>query len=61
MPHTNWMLYANQKLFLIPVFQMMMTIWKLLDMIYSDQITHLILSEAVFVFIIEALCPFLGI
>ena len=38
MPHTNWMLHANQKLILIPVFQMMMAIWKLVryDLFRSD-------------------------
>ena len=57
LPLTNWMLYAYQKLILTPVFQMMMTIWKFLVMIYSEQTTHLILNEAVFVFIIETLFP----
>ena len=40
-----------------PVFQTMMTIWKLLVMIYSEQTTRLILNEAVFVFIVETLFP----
>ena len=57
LPLTNWMLYAYQKLILTLVFQMMMTIWKFLVMIYSEQTTHLILNEAVFVFIIETLFP----
>ena len=42
---------------LTPVFQMMMTIWKFLVIIYSGQTTHLILNEAVFVFIIETFFP----
>ena len=47
----------DQKPILTPAFQMMMTIWKFLVMIYSEQTTHLILKEAVFVFIIETLFP----
>ena len=54
---TSWMLYVYQKPILAPVFQMMMTIWKFLVIIYSEQTTHLILNEAVFVFIIETLFP----
>ena len=42
--------YCN--LNLTPVFRMTMTIWKPLVMIYSEQNTHLILNEPVFVFII---------
>ena len=57
LPHTNWMLYVYQKPILTPVFQMMMTLWKFLVMIYSEQTTHLVLNQAVSVFIIETLFP----
>ena len=53
LPLTNWMLYAYQKLISTSVFQMMMIILEFLGMIYSERTTHLILNEAVFVFIIE--------
>ena len=51
------MLYVYQKPISIPVFLMMMTIWKFPVMIYSEQTTHLILDEAVFVFTIETFFP----